>query len=54
MTPEHHAAVKAAKDAAAAAVLISACFAGLVGMTILALHLLPEFIPEVICGVAMR
>lgn len=50
VTLEHHAAIKAAKDAAAAAVLISACFAGLVGMTILVPHLLPKLmlIPEVI------
>lgn len=56
VTLEHHAAIKAAKDAAAAAVLISACFAGLVGTTIFAPHFLPKlmFVPDVICRVAMR
>lgn len=56
VTLEHHPAIKAAKDAAAAAVLISACFAGLVGLTIFVPHVLPKSmpIPEVICGAAMR
>ena len=56
VTLEHHAAIKAAKDAAAAAVLISACFAGLVGTTIFAPHFLPKlmFVPDVLCRVAMR
>lgn len=56
VTLEHHPAVKAAKDAAAAAVLLSACFAGLIGITIFAPHVLPKstLFPELICSAAGR
>lgn len=51
VTVEHHAAIKAAKDAAAAAVLLSACFAGLIGMTIFLPHIPPmsTLVSSVIC-----
>jgi diacylglycerol kinase len=56
VTLEHHPTIKSAKDAAAAAVLISACFAGLVGLTIFVPHILPKSmpVPEAICAAAMR
>jgi diacylglycerol kinase len=56
VTLEYNSAVKAAKDAAAAAVLLSACFAGLIGITIFAPHVLPKsmLFPELICGAAGR
>lgn len=55
VTVEHRAAIKAAKDVAAAAVLLSACFAGLVGLTIFLPHApsISTFVPSVICTVAL-
>lgn len=56
VTLEHNAAIKAAKDVAAAAVLLSACLAGLIGLTIFVPHFLPKSAPisELICGAAGR